>query len=457
MSVPVLAVSPHPLTAAPFALMLLAVALLPLAPRAAGWWHANASKVLVSAALSLVTIVVYAAGAGHRGDEPGLAPVLVLLDHAIVADYVPFTITLVALYTIAGGIELSGRIRGRPAVNLAILAAGTVLASAIGTTGAAVLLVRPLLRANAGRTRVVHTVLFFIYTVCNCGGLLLPIGDPPLLLGYLRGVPFTWTLSLLPEWLLVNGALLAAYWVWDRAAFAREPESAKRGAGAADGAPFRIEGARNFVLLAIVVFAIAAVDPSRPVPGTSWRPPPYLRATIAVVCTALSLRPGWFTPRGLRERAGFDFHPIAEVAALFLGIFVTIQPVLGLLKDPELIARLGLRTPAGFYFTTGALSAFLDNAPTYVVFFETAKVFHPGDAAVALAGGESVSPSLLAAVSCASVFFGAVTYVGNGPNFLVKAIAERSGVKMPTFFAYLFWSAVVLVPVLAAAALLLPS
>jgi Na+/H+ antiporter NhaD/arsenite permease-like protein len=454
METQVLAVAPHPLTAAPFVAMLLCVALLPLVPRAAHWWHANSSKLLVSVALSVVTIAVYAMGLGHPG-EYGAEPVLHLLDHAVVADYLPFTITLLALYTIAGGIELTGRLRGRPATNTAILAAGTVLASAIGTTGAAVLLIRPLLRANAGRTRVVHTVLFFIYTVCNCGGLLLPIGDPPLLLGFLRGVPFTWTLNLFPEWAFVNGVLLAAYFVWDRRQFAREPIDPAEDRGA-DGAGLGVLGARNMILLAIVVFSIATVDPSRPLPLTAWHPPPYLRATIAVVCTVLSLRSAWFTPPGLRERAKFDFHPIAEVAALFLGIFVTIQPVLALLQSPELIARLGLRGPSGFYFTTGALSAFLDNAPTYVVFFEAAKVFDPGADAVRLASGESIAAPLLAAISLGSVLFGALTYIGNGPNFLVKAISEQSGVKMPTFFVYLGISAAVLLPVLAAASLFLP-
>ena len=448
------ALAPHPLTALPFALMLMAVALLPLVPRLAHWWHANSSKLLVSGVLAVATLVIYAAGQGHPGDQPGLSPVLHVLDHAIVADYVPFTITLLALYTIAGGIELTGSLRGRPATNVALLAVGTLLASAIGTTGAAVLLVRPLLRANEGRTRVVHTVMFFIFTVCNCGGLLLPIGDPPLLLGYMRGVPFLWTLSLWPHWAFVNVALLAIYWIWDAIAYAKESESAKVKAAPGD-APLGIEGARNFLLLALVVFAIAAVDPSRPIPGTSVHPPPYLRGAIMLAATAASLKMAWFTPRGLRERAKFDFHPIAEVAALFLGIFVTIEPVLGLLKDPATIAHFGLRTPESFYFTTGALSAFLDNAPTYVIFFESAKMFALGDAPVSLANGEAVSHALLAAVSCGAVFFGAATYVGNGPNFLVKAIAEQSGVKMPTFFVYLFMSAVVLVPVLVASAYLL--
>jgi len=449
------AAGPHPLTSLPFVVMLAAVALLPLVPRFAHWWHENANKLLVSGALCVVTLAIYAAGHGHAGDEPGLAPVLTVLDHAILLDYLPFTITLLALYTIAGGIELTGTLRGRPATNVALLAVGTLLASAIGTTGAAVLLVRPLLRANAGRTRVVHTVMFFIFTVCNCGGLLLPIGDPPLLLGYMRGVPFLWTLSLVPHWLFVNVALLVMYAVWDAVAFSHEPDSVK--APPAGGqARLGVAGARNFLLLALVVFSVAAVDPTRPIPGTSLHPPPYLRATIALAATVASWKLTWFTPRGLRERAKFDFHPIAEVAALFLGIFVTIQPVLGLLQDPATIAHFGLRTPESFYFTTGTLSAFLDNAPTYVIFFESAKIFPLGEAPVALADGTSVSHELLAAVSCGAVFFGAATYVGNGPNFLVKAIAEQSGVKMPTFFVYLFLSAVVLVPVLVASAYLLP-
>ncbi len=457
---------PHLAWAAPFALLLACVAVLPLLRRTEHWWHSNRNKLMVSGVLGLVTLAYYFAARGFHVSEPGWDSVLSVLDHAIVREYVPFMVMLLALYTVAGGIELTGDLPGRPAVNVAFLAAGTLIASFVGTTGAAMLLVRPLLKANAGRKHVVHTVVFFIFCVCNCGGLLLPIGDPPLFLGYLRGVPFTWTLGLWPEWLVVNGVVLSVYCAWEWRAYRSEAAPAPAtappttAATAATGTrrPLGVAGARNLALLAIVVASVAMLVPGRPLAGTSWIVPVHLREVVLVACAFASFRLRTFTPAGLRERVGFDFFPIAEVGAIFVGLFVTMQVPLEILDDPGTVEALGIRTPAAFFWATGGLSAVLDNAPTYIVFLETAKSVPQGGAFVTLASGthESgfVSVASLTAISCGAVFMGALTYIGNGPNFLVRSIAEQAGVRMPTFFGYMRYSLAVLVPVFVIVSLL---
>jgi Na+/H+ antiporter NhaD/arsenite permease-like protein len=362
-----------------------------------------------------------------------------VLVNAILSEYIPFIALLFTLYTISGGIRIEGNLQARPAVNAAFLAVGAVLASFIGTTGAAMLLIRPLLETNRERTHVAHTVVFFIFVVCNCGGCLLPLGDPPLFLGYLLGVPFLWTLRLWPQWLFVNGLLIAVYYLWDRFwAYPKEP----RRAIAADSAQvrhMRIEGLwPNALLLLGVVASIALLDPSKPVPGPDWQPWPYLREVVQLALVGLSLLLG--RPE-LRERNQFNYQAILEVAALFLGIFITMQPALQILDVRG--ASLGLDTPAEFFWASGSLSSVLDNAPTYVVFFETARSLGAGGAETTA----GVQTALLAAVSLGAVFMGAMTYIGNGPNFMVRAIAESSGVRMPSFFGYIVYSGLVLVPV----------
>jgi Na+/H+ antiporter NhaD/arsenite permease-like protein len=368
----------------------------------------------------------------------------------VLEEYVPFIVLLFALYTIAGGIELRGDLPAHPLTNTAFIAAGAAVASFVGTTGAAMLLIRPLLRTNSERKHVVHTVVFFIFAVCNCGGLLLPIGDPPLFLGYLRGVPFEWTLHMTSEWLFVNGALLAVYYVWDRRAWRKETiRDFVRDETSVE--PLRLAGGMNLLLLAGVVACVALLDPKRPVPGTSWTPAPFVREALMLALTAVSWFVPRFTPRGLRERVRFDFFAIAEVACLFIGIFVTMQVPLEILNDPRTVERLGVESPMQFFWATGLLSAVLDNAPTYVVFFETARnVAHAPPPLVA----PGISEPLLTAVSSGAVFLGAMTYIGNGPNFLVKAIAEQSGVRMPSFFGYMRYSVLVLIPILVVASLL---
>ncbi|MFM9024860.1 MAG: sodium:proton antiporter [Planctomycetaceae bacterium] len=444
--------APPPLTVIPFALLLAAIAILPLVPAAAHWWEHNSSKLLVAGGLGLVTLAYYAFL--HRGPVdlhfpahaivpapaagPAWAGAGAVLANALLAEYVPFIVLLFALYVITGGVRIEGDLEATPAVNTAFLAAGTLAASFIGTTGAAMLLVRPLLETNRERRHVVHTLVFFIFLVCNCGGCLLPIGDPPLFLGYLQGVDFFWTLSLWRPWLVTNGLLLAIYWVWD--AFAAHPRETSRDLArdARQAGRLRISGLwLNAPLLAGVIAAVALLDPSKAVPGTAWHPWLFLREAVLLGLVGLSLACG---SREIRRRNGFTYGAILEVAALFVGIFVCMQPALALLDEHG--ASLGLESARAFFWATGSLSSVLDNAPTYLVFFKTAQALPATGAMMA-----GVDETRLAAVSLGAVFLGAMTYIGNGPNFMVKAIAEQAGVRMPSFFGYVAYSCGVLLPV----------
>ncbi|MFM7184034.1 MAG: sodium:proton antiporter [Planctomycetota bacterium] len=439
-------------TVAPFVLLLAAIAVLPLSPGVSHWWEHNSSKLLVAGGLAAVTLAYYLLGHRHPLDlhfpahavvppaasGPSWITLGTVLVNAILAEYVPFITLLFALYVITGGVRIEGDLEATPTTNAAFLAVGAILASFIGTTGAAMLLVRPLLETNRERRHVAHTLVFFIFMVCNCGGLLLPIGDPPLFLGYLQGVDFLWTLTLWQEWLFTNGLLLAIYWLWDTVvAYPRESR--------ADLVRDRIltRSLRfgglwpNLPLMAGVIAAVALLDPSKPLPGTSWHPWIYLRETVLLGLVGLSLLLG---APDVRRRNGFTYAAILEVAALFVGIFICMQPALALLHVHG--DRLGLASPQAYFWATGSLSSVLDNAPTYLVFFEAAGI----DPADGLDGTES---QLLAAISLGAVFLGAMTYIGNGPNFMVKAIAEQSGVKMPSFFGYVMYSMGVLLPVFA--------
>jgi Na+/H+ antiporter NhaD/arsenite permease-like protein len=292
-------------------------------------------------------------------------------------------------------------------------------------------------------------VVFFIFIVCNCGGCLLPIGDPPLLLGYLRGVPFLWTLDLFPEWLFVNGVLLGMYWTLDQFVYYRRETPADKLRDVAQRRQLRIAGlAVNGPLLLGVVLAVALLDPSEAFPGTQWVPWLYLREMVQLGFVAVSLLAGrdW-----VRQANRFNYQAIVEVAALFFGIFICMQPALLILHERG--GELGVDTTAKFFWYTGALSAVLDNAPTYAVFFETAKVESSQSLASGAATQEDlvsqtgVVGSMLAAVSLGAVFMGAMTYIGNGPNFMVKAISEKAGVHMPSFFGYMAYSVGFLLPV----------
>jgi len=341
--------------------------------------------------------------------------------HTLLLEYLPFVIVLLSLYIVAGGIGVRGTLVGTPALNTGLLAIGAMLASAMGTTGAAMLLIRPLLQTNRERTRVRHTVVFFIFLVCNIGGMLTPLGDPPLFLGYLQGVPFAWTLRLWPPWACQVAALLILYFVWETREYAREPAAALR-RDRVEVTPLRVQGAANIVWLALVVPTVALL-------GAPWR-----EAAI-VALAALSL---WRTPRAVRRANGFSAGPMIEVAVLFAGIFLTMIPALELVRLRG--AELGVRAPWQFFWATGILSSFLDNAPTYLTFLALGQGL---GLAREVAG---VPHAILAAIAVGSVSMGANTYIGNAPNFMVKSIAEEQGVTMPSFFGYVLYSAAVLVP-----------
>jgi Na+/H+ antiporter NhaD/arsenite permease-like protein len=441
---------------APFAILLAAIAVFPLLPHVSHWWESNLHKFIVAVGLGLLTLGYYALlhrgpielhWPGHSLVQPaGAGPqtqlIGAVLANAMLQEFLPFIVLLFSLYTIAGGIRIEGDLRADPLTNAAIMAVGGVLASLIGTTGAAMLLVRLLLDTNRERKHVSHTMVFFIFIVCNCGGLLLPLGDPPLFLGYLQGVSFTWTLRLWQPWLMVNGLLLLAYVLLDNVYYLRRETIRDIERDITEIRKLSIRGAwLNGLLLLGVVAAVALLDPSKPVPGTDWHPWMYLREAVQLAMVAASLA---FGSKQVRADNDFSFGAIVEVAALFTGIFICMQPALELLSanGPYLVDRFKMG-PAKFFWATGALSSFLDNAPTYLVFFETAR-----DPELSGPTG-GVPEMILWGISLGAVFMGAMTYIGNGPNFMVKAIAEKSGVRMPSFFSYMIYSCLILLPILA--------
>jgi Na+/H+ antiporter NhaD/arsenite permease-like protein len=438
---------PSLLWISPFVVLLLAIAILPLIPRTSHWWEHNRNKLIIALSLGAITLLYYqfrgyGTGHGEHASLPGWPTVSGVLHHAVLAEYVPFISLLFSLYVISGGICVKGDIPAHPRTNVAFLAIGAVLASIIGTTGASMLLIRPLLKTNSERKYVAHTIIFFIFIVSNCGGLLLPTGDPPLFLGYLRGVPFLWTLILWKEWAFTCGLLLVVYWVWDCRAYRHEtpPDIAR---DETQIQRISVSGKINFLLLALVVFATGTLDPEKDFFNTGWRPFPFFRELIQLALVGLSLL---VTPRGVRRDNDFSYAAIIEVAYLFIGIFLCMQVPIEILniKGP----RLGIDTPAEFFWATGLLSSFLDNAPTYVVFFETANSLTTtsGPGIVDLVEEGHVLATHLVGISTGAVFMGANTYIGNGPNFMVKSIAERSGVKMPSFFGYMAYSICILLP-----------
>ena len=402
--------APPVYTVLPFVLMLLAIAIAPLwAPER---WEPNRNKLLVAAALAAPVLLLY------LFRQPRA-----LLGAA--EEYLSFIILLSSLYAISGGIRLTGDLEATPLTNTTFLALGSVLASLIGTTGASILLIRPLLQTNRERRRVKHTVTFFIFLVSNVGGMLTPLGDPPLFLGYLQGVPFAWTLRLWPHWLFMTGVLLLVYFVWDTREHARESAVARR-RDRADIAPLRVQGALNALWLALVVLAVAFL-------AAPWR-------ELAILTLAgVSL---WRTPASIRHANGVTASPMIEVAVLFVGIFLTMIPALELLRVRG--GELGVREPWHFFWATGMLSSFLDNAPTYLTFLALAQGLRLPDEVV------GVTHRVLAAISVGAVAMGANSYIGNAPNFMVKSIAEEAKVPMPSFFGYMLYSAGILVPLFVA-------
>ena len=428
-----------PLWGVPFAGLLLSIALMPLLVPT--FWHHHYGKVAAAWALAFLLPFALRFGASATSHE---------IVHALLAEYIPFIILLTALFTVAGGIHIRGNLHGAPGLNVAILAIGAVLASFMGTTGASMLLIRPLIRANDNRVHKAHVVVFFIFIVSNIGGSLTPLGDPPLFLGFLKGVEFFWTAkNILPDTLFLLAALLAIFYAIDTWFYRRE------GVLPVDPTPdtrpgIAFEGARNFWLLAgIVFFVLLSGIWKSPVvfdvAGTPVGLPGLVRDIGLVAITLLSIR---VTPSKVHADNQFEWGPMLEVAKLFAGIFLTIVPVIAMLKAGtqgpfgavvSAVTRPdGQPDPAMYFWATGILSSFLDNAPTYLVFFNTA-------------GGDPVAlmttyATTLAAVSAGAVFMGANTYIGNAPNLMVKAIAEQRGVKMPGFFGYMAWSGAILVP-----------
>lgn len=390
----------------PFVLMLLAIAILPLA--VPHWWEPNRNKFFVAVVLGIPVLWLYLGRRPHA-----------LLETA--EEYVSFILLLASLYVISGGIRLSGDLEATPLTNTTFLAVGAVLASFLGTTGASMLLIRVLLQTNRERTRVRHTVIFFIFLVSNIGGLLTPLGDPPLFLGYLRGVPFTWTFRLWLPWLLAVGLLLLTYFIWDSVLHPREPIAAIR-RDRSLFEPLRLRGTLNLLWLLGIVLAVAFLR-------QPWR------ELVMASLTGLSL---WATPWTIRRANGFTAYPITEVAVLFFGIFLTMMPALELLRARG--GELGVREPWQFFWASGLLSSFLDNAPTYLTFLALAQGLRLADEVV------GIPNAILAGISIGSVFMGANSYIGNAPNFMVKSIAEEAGVRMPSFFGYMVYSALILVP-----------
>ena len=418
----------------PFGLMLLTIAVAPLI--AEHWWESNKHKLTVALFLGVPTAVCLISG-GMLHD----------LEHQLFGDYIPFIVLLLSLYVITGGIHLSGDIKAKPWVNTSFLGLGWLLASFMGTTGAAMLLIRPLLTTNQQRKHKVHTVLFFIALCANCGGLLTPLGDPPLFMLFLRGAEFTWFFSMWAPWLVTGVLLMVIYFLLDTYYYKREHWTALS-ADHREHTPLQIEGNVNFVYLLGVVLTVAFVNEGIiPEMGDAHAPMwlKYMREIVLVSLTLLSLYTTKNKVRFVMNK--FSWAPIIEVAVLFLGIFTTMTPALAYLNtNAEL---LGLDKTWQFYYASGALSSFLDNTPTAVAFHSVASGLDPNQLAAFGEGMMAGIPViLLKAICMGSVFFGAMTYIGNGPNFMVKAIAEENGVKMPSFFGYMFkFSLIVLLPI----------
>jgi Na+/H+ antiporter NhaD/arsenite permease-like protein len=423
--------------ALPFLGILLSIALSPLLAHKVWEHHLGKIAAFWAALVVIPLLTLYDSSTATAA-----------LSHAILLEYIPFILLLLALFTVAGGIVLRGNLHGSPAVNTGLLAVGTVLASFTGTTGAAMVMIRPLLRANDDRKRNAHTIIFFIFLVANIGGSLTPLGDPPLFLGFLRGVDFFWTTGhLLPETLLLSIILLALFFVIDTVIYRREGHS--KPDPTPDDEPLRLSGTLNIVLLGVIIVAIllsASADLGTfHILGIEVAIGNVLRDVVMVTVTFVSLA---VTPKGDRRANTFSWDPIKEVAKLFAAIFITIIPVLAMLKagDHGLFAPIvalvtddaGNPVNPAYFWLTGGLSAFLDNAPTYLVFFE-------------LAGGDAqelmtTQALTLTAISAGAVFMGALTYIGNAPNFMVYSMARRAKVKMPGFFGYMLWSCGILLP-----------
>jgi Na+/H+ antiporter NhaD/arsenite permease-like protein len=391
--------------------LLLSIAVLPLVN--GEWWGKKYGYVSIGLAIPAAFIVI--------------SKDWLILFHVLI-EYISFIILLGSLFVISGGIVIRIGAQATAKLNCLLLLIGAVFASFIGTTGASMVLIRPMIRANRWRKHVAHIFIFFIFLVSNVGGLLTPLGDPPLFLGFLRGVPFFWTFKLLPFWFFAVFLLLVVFFIVDSHFMKKEDKEAfLKGLDEIPDKKLEIKGMINLVFLLMVIGAFFV--------------PPIIREIVMIAAAGLSV---YFTPVAMREENAFTYHPIIEVALLFIGIFVTMSPVLKILEVNG--SRMGIGEPWQFFWASGSLSSFLDNAPTYMVFFTTAQ-------SVALAKGivtnliMGVPEVFLRAISVGSVFMGANSYIGNGPNFMVKAICEENEINMPSFFGYMAWSVGILVPI----------
>ncbi len=427
----------------PFVLLLLSIALMPLV--AHDWWKDDGNKAKVAAFFSLPVIVLFIF---HFGDSGG---------HALVhqgMEYASFIVLLGALYVISGGILIEGAFRGTTASNTLLLGLGAVLANLIGTTGASLVLIRPLIRGNLRRRHVVHVPVFFIFIVANCGGLLTPLGDPPLFLGFLKGVPFEWTLKLFPQWLMVNGVLLVVFAVWDRLAHQRDrnlaPAELPRDlptelSPTTPSERFALRGTHNIIFLVAVIGLLFSAGRGYGHSGDPW---PFGFQELSLI--ALAIASFFSTPPDIRQKNHVTLHPMIEVAVLFAGIFITITPAVLLLDRYG--SQLGFTAPWHYFWASGLMSSVLDNAPTYL----TATAAACGASQLPLDGrylaaflelrSDSGAEQILSAISCGCVFMGALTYLGNAPNFMVRAYAEESNIRMPSFFGFMLYSFAILLP-----------
>ena len=429
----------------PFAGILLCIALFPLVKPT--WWEEHQAPVVLAWSLAFIVPFVMGFGAHHTAE--------VVLE-CLINDYLTFIVLLFGLFCVAGNITLEGDLAGSPRINVGLLLFGTLLSSWVGTTGASMLMVRPIIKMNSWRKRKRHIMIFFIFLISNIGGCLTPIGDPPLLMGFMRGVPFFWSLRLLPILAFNAAVLLFVFYHLDMRAYRKDIAEGRKPDISKPGTEIRIAGLHNLIFLAAIVVAVllSGTLPSLPLfrnaDGTVRGIPILGEVTLtwpAVIEIAIILASAWLsfrtTSAKVRTENHFTWGAIKEVAILFIGIFITMQPALMILKANG--ASLGLDSPYQMFWATGALSSFLDNTPTYLVFLTTAGSlgFTEG---IATALG-TVPAKMLVAISCGAVFMGANTYIGNAPNFMVKSISDENGVRMPSFFGYILWSLGFLIPV----------
>ena len=428
----------------PFAGLLLSIAVFPLVKPE--WWDKNMGKAVIFWSLLFVVPFAFTNGIGESA--------AVTLE-CLINDYLTFIVLLFGLFCVSGNITLEGDLVGSPRVNVLILALGTLLSSCIGTTGASMLMVRPLIKINSWRKRKSQTMIFFIFLISNIGGCLTPIGDPPLLMGFMRGVPFFWSLRLFPILLFNMAVLLFIYYHIDRRAYMKDIAEGRKPDISKPGTHVRICGAHNIFFLLLIVLAVilSGVLPTLPafqdasgaarglhIGSVTLSFPSMIEIALILLAAWLSFRT---TDVNVRTKNHFTWSAIVEVAVLFVGIFITMQPALMLLKTSG--GELGLTHPAQMFWAAGALSSFLDNTPTYLVFLTTAGSLGFAQGMVTTVG--TVPVKMLTAISCGAVFMGANTYIGNAPNFMVKSISDENGIRMPSFFRYMLWSICILLPV----------